>query len=92
MTEEEVDKEEEARIIQKLKWREVRDPLLLGPSEFEPVTYKVEQSLREKFKDTGLQVIVKIASIELTPEKPDFPVGNWHVSLPITPRGKETRY
>ncbi|KAI9162821.1 hypothetical protein HJFPF1_04414 [Paramyrothecium foliicola] len=35
------------------------------------------QSLKEQYKD--LQVIVKMASIELTPEMPDFPAGNWHV-------------
>lgn len=29
--------------------------------------------------NTTLQVIVKIASIELTPEKPEFPGGSWHV-------------
>lgn len=34
-------------------------------------------SLRERFKD--LQVIVKMASIELTPDKPTFPAGGWHV-------------
>jgi hypothetical protein len=70
-----------ARKAQRLKWREICDPLLPDPLAFEPVTYKVTQALREKFKDTGLQVIVKMASIELTPEKPDFPAGGWHVSL-----------
>jgi hypothetical protein len=69
-----------ARKEQRLKWEEIRDPILLGPSDFEPVTYEVKQSLHERFKDTGLQVIVKMASIELTPEKPDFPAGGWHVS------------
>lgn len=29
----------------------------------------------------GLQVIVKLTSIELTPEKPEFPAGSWHVSI-----------
>ena len=35
--------------------------------------------LRKKFKDTGLQIIVKLASIYLTPEKPRYPGGSWHV-------------
>ncbi|KAJ3455834.1 hypothetical protein MRS44_017316 [Fusarium solani] len=36
--------------------------------------------LRERFQDSGLQIIVKMASIELTPEKnPSFPLGGWHV-------------
>ncbi|KLO91927.1 Uncharacterized protein LW93_14823 [Fusarium fujikuroi] len=38
-----------------------------------------EQSLREKFKKEGLQIIVKMASVELTPEKLEFPAGSWHV-------------
>jgi hypothetical protein len=36
-------------------------------------------SLREWFKDQGLQVIVKLASIELTPDKPRYSGGSWHV-------------
>jgi hypothetical protein len=48
-----------------------------------PVDYAPKQSLREKFKEKGLQVIVKMASIELTPEKPEFPAGSWHVSKPL---------
>jgi hypothetical protein len=74
--------EAKKRMIQTLKWREIRDPVLMEPFDFEPVTYKVQRNLRKRFKDTGLQVIVKMASIELTPEKPDFPAGGWHVSLP----------
>ena len=70
----------EARYITKLKWEELRDPVLPEPLDFEPVTYKVQHTLRDRFKDSGLQVIVKMASIELTPEKPEFPVGGWHVS------------
>lgn len=34
-------------------------------------------------KGHRLQVIVKIGSIELTPEKPDFPSGNWHVEVRV---------
>lgn len=37
------------------------------------------QRLFDKFRDAGLQIIVKMASIELTPEKPHFPHGSWHV-------------
>jgi hypothetical protein len=45
------------------------------------VTYtpKEDRRLFERFRDSGLQVIVKLASIELTPEKPEFPAGGWHV-------------
>ncbi|KAM0269429.1 hypothetical protein ACHAQH_009744 [Verticillium albo-atrum] len=36
-------------------------------------------SLEKEFRDRGLQVIVKLSSIELTPEKPDYTGGSWHV-------------
>jgi hypothetical protein len=72
--------------IQKLKWNEIRDALYPEPLDFKPVTYKVGEALSMKFMDTGLQVIVKMASIELTPEKPVFPAGGWHVSFqPLHP-------
>ena len=37
--------------------------------------------LIDRFQGVGLQVIVKMASIELEPNKPEFPGGGWHVSL-----------
>jgi hypothetical protein len=36
-------------------------------------------NLRRDFDDTGLQVIVKLATIRLTPEKPFYEGGAWHV-------------
>lgn len=80
VSQEEAEKLKEAWIT-KLKWKEIRDAVFPEPRDFEPVTYSVAQSLRDRFKDTGLQVIVKMASIELTPEKSEFPVGGWHVSI-----------
>ena len=62
------------------EWVEGREPILPEPNAFEEIDYTPPQRLREKFKEHGLQVIVKIASIELTPEKPYFPAGSWHVS------------
>ncbi|KAJ4303127.1 hypothetical protein N0V90_002019 [Kalmusia sp. IMI 367209] len=35
--------------------------------------------LEEEFRKQGLQVIVKLSSIELTPEKPDYAGGSWHL-------------
>jgi septum formation topological specificity factor MinE len=48
---------------------------------FKKIEYapKAGQRLIERFRQSGLQIIVKLASIELTPEKPHFPVGGWHV-------------
>lgn len=44
-----------------------------APPEPEPL------SLREKYASKGLQIIVKLANIELTPEKPTYEGGTWHV-------------
>jgi hypothetical protein len=35
--------------------------------------------LRRDFTRTGLQVIVKLANIHLTPDKPNYAGGSWHV-------------
>ncbi|KAF2495402.1 hypothetical protein BU16DRAFT_389520 [Lophium mytilinum] len=35
--------------------------------------------LQDTFREKGLQVIVKLASIELTPDKPDYEGGSWHI-------------
>ncbi|KAJ5889001.1 hypothetical protein N7495_009042 [Penicillium taxi] len=62
------------------KWEYLRKPVIPELS-FDEINYAPapENRLAQKFAQSGLQVIVKMASIELTPEKPDFPVGGWHV-------------
>ena len=35
--------------------------------------------LKMMFTKRGLQVIVKLANIHLTPEKPEYGGGTWHV-------------
>ncbi|VUC30769.1 unnamed protein product [Clonostachys rosea] len=62
-----------------VQWKLIREPVQSQPLEFEAENYGPSQgeSLRERFE--GLQIIVKMASIELTPEKPEFPAGGWHV-------------
>lgn len=51
------------------------------PGEFKPpeVHPYDKVDLREQFAKTGLQVIVKLANIELTPEKRVYEGGSWHV-------------
>ncbi|EDR01452.1 uncharacterized protein LACBIDRAFT_295569 [Laccaria bicolor S238N-H82] len=44
-----------------------------APPESEPL------NLREMYASRGLQIIVKLANIELTPEKPKYEGGTWHV-------------
>lgn len=62
------------------EWVQGREAILPEPEEFEEIDYTPRRRLRKMFKEHGLQVIVKMASIELTPEKPHFPSGSWHVS------------
>jgi hypothetical protein len=63
------------------KWQYLRRAVIPEAS-FEDVDYAPtpENHLAVKFANSGLQVIVKMASIELTPDKPEFPSGEWHVS------------
>ncbi|KAM0346281.1 hypothetical protein ACHAPU_005708 [Fusarium lateritium] len=64
---------------EKVAWEAIRQPVQPPAPEFEAVDYGVKSgdSLRERFKD--IQIIVKMASIELTPDEPNFPAGSWHV-------------
>ena len=41
--------------------------------------FKRQIDLMRKFKKQGIQVIVKLANIELTPEKPSYDGGTWHI-------------
>jgi hypothetical protein len=66
--------------IAREKWRLFRNPIYPEPKPFDEVDYTPRQSIRDMFRDHGLQIIVKMASVELNPEKPVFPWGNWHVS------------
>ncbi|KAH8596102.1 hypothetical protein B0O99DRAFT_686151 [Bisporella sp. PMI_857] len=56
------------------------------PKEFEPFADSIKEAcgaspidLREKFASSGLQIIFKLANIHLTPEKPNYEGGSWHV-------------
>lgn len=72
-------------------WRDNRQIKYPEPGEFKSPAERVEHSsqgsiasphLHPSFqlrKFPKMQIIVKIASIELTPEKPTYPGGSWHV-------------
>lgn len=65
-----------------VKWAETREAVQPEPPEFWAWPYGMARipPLRERFQDSGLQIIVKMVSIELTPDKnPSFPMGGWHV-------------
>lgn len=74
--------DEEALVEEKrayFRWSKHRQALLPEPLPFVAVNYEPEESIRDINAQDGLQVIVKMASIELTPDKPEFPAGSWHI-------------
>ncbi|KAF9040864.1 hypothetical protein BJ165DRAFT_1613435 [Panaeolus papilionaceus] len=57
----------------------VADVVLPEPNPFQPTKRVLKTNLREQFGSSGLQVIVKLANIELSPEKPEYGGGSWHL-------------
>ena len=49
------------------------------PSDFKPLSQPAPFELKSNYGKRGLQVIVKLAGIHLTPEKPEYEGGTWHV-------------
>lgn len=56
---------------------EVQHKYAMG--ETEGLDPKTSVDIYRDFGDRGLQVIVKLANIHLTPEKPEYEGGSWHV-------------
>ncbi|KAF9523655.1 hypothetical protein CPB83DRAFT_862555 [Crepidotus variabilis] len=62
------------------EWIEVTQKLVYPePKKFKPITSPSDYDLKKAFGTRGLQVIVKLANIELTPAKPKYEGGSWHV-------------
>lgn len=63
------------------EWEKSGPIILPEPDEFKPVCFPPGNriNLRENFPGTKLQVIVKLANIELTPEKRAYEGGSWHL-------------
>ncbi|KAB2580842.1 hypothetical protein BFW01_g6895 [Lasiodiplodia theobromae] len=60
-------------------WREAHRKLVLPqPRAYRP-TPSPDYDLRREFAAQGLQVIVKLANIHLTPSNPSYAGGSWHV-------------
>lgn len=73
---------DEEEFYQRLDEWEAREPIKRPePGEFTPHIIKAEDqiNLRKDFAQNGLQIIVKLANIELTPEKPEYDGGSWHI-------------
>lgn len=63
------------------EWERSRPIKLPEPGEFSPPeeSWRGEVRLRDQFREKGLQVIVKLANIELNPERPEYDGGSWHI-------------
>ncbi|MFE6195989.1 DUF4246 domain-containing protein [Streptomyces sp. NPDC057838] len=59
-------------------WWENRRPVVPDAPAFTPPE-PPDASARVGLRGRRLQVIVKLATIHLTPEKPEYPGGSWHV-------------
>ncbi|GAB2872826.1 hypothetical protein GCM10022245_04590 [Streptomyces mayteni] len=59
-------------------WWENRHPAVPDAPAFTPPELP-DESARVDLRGSRLQVIVKLATIHLTPDKPEYPGGSWHV-------------
>ncbi|MEU3889132.1 DUF4246 domain-containing protein [Streptomyces sp. NPDC029041] len=59
-------------------WWEDRRPVVPDAPAFTPPE-RPDESARVDLRGRRLQVIVKLATIHLTPGKPEYPGGSWHV-------------
>ncbi|MFD5619424.1 DUF4246 domain-containing protein [Streptomyces yangpuensis] len=60
------------------EWWENRSPVVPDAPDFTPPA-SPDASARVDLRGRRLQVIVKLATIHLTPEKPEYSGGSWHV-------------
>ncbi|KAL2835816.1 hypothetical protein BJY01DRAFT_65957 [Aspergillus pseudoustus] len=86
--EQESDQDEDEYWDRHQEWRERRQPKQPEPGVFWPPWEPRFESLNleKKFRNQGLQVIVKLANIELTPEKPLYEGGSWHIEGQLNER------
>ena len=77
----EPDEDEDDYWERREEWYEAtRKVVLPEPSEhFSPLRESPKFDLKARYAERGLQVIVKLANIKLTPEKPEYEGGSWHV-------------
>ncbi|MEU4413955.1 DUF4246 domain-containing protein [Nocardia salmonicida] len=66
-------------------WWDNRRPAIPDAPVFEPPT-RADDTVRVDLNGRRLQVIVKLANIHLTPDKPEYPGGSWHVEAMLNER------
>ncbi|KAH9475906.1 hypothetical protein JR316_0011467 [Psilocybe cubensis] len=74
------DRDDDMYLQRRQAWIEsTRRIVLPEPGVFKPLPSPPPFSLKDKYGARGLQVIVKLANIELTPDKPEYNGGSWHI-------------
>ncbi|KGO68163.1 Protein of unknown function DUF4246 [Penicillium italicum] len=68
------------------QWESTRPIIPPEPASFEPRKEKFSADLREQFPSKKLQIIVKLANIELSPDKPEYEGGSWHIEGQLNER------
>ncbi|CAG8107238.1 unnamed protein product [Penicillium salamii] len=68
------------------KWRSALPLIIPEPGEFQPPIVWESLDLRKHFPKTKLQVIVKLANIELNPDNPTYKGGSWHIEGQLNER------
>ncbi|KAJ5933015.1 hypothetical protein N7516_007504 [Penicillium verrucosum] len=68
------------------QWESTRPIILPEPVSFEPRKEMYSANLREQFPDKKLQIIVKLANIELSPDNPQYEGGSWHIEGQLNER------
>ncbi|OOQ82767.1 hypothetical protein PEBR_37508 [Penicillium brasilianum] len=88
---EETDSEEYDRLYDEYEdrmvaWYKARKIIQPEPGEFKPRESEEKAIFLKHFPEGKIQVIVKLANIELTPEKPDYEGGSWHIEGQLNER------
>ncbi|KAJ5904173.1 hypothetical protein N7504_006556 [Penicillium tannophilum] len=69
-----------------MKWKSTGTIKQPEPRQFTEYKSDNPMDIQKLFGDTGLQVIVKLANIVLSPEKPEYKGGSWHIEGQLNER------
>lgn len=78
-TDSEEDYDDDAYWESIFRWHSTQPILQPEPKDFVAPGAEASPDLRDDFPDTKLQVIVKLANIELTPDNASYDGGSWHI-------------
>ncbi|KAJ5318946.1 Protein of unknown function DUF4246 [Penicillium brevicompactum] len=80
------DYDEEAFWESVSRWNKTQPVLQPEPEDFVAPRVEASLDLRKDFPDTKLQVIVKLANIELNPDNASYDGGSWHIEGQLNER------